>query len=534
MQTNDKIPDPPEGGDTLISMAEEQAQLLAEQKRRFDDLLLREGIRETFHESFEDLFYFVPVPYFVLDIDARIITVNLMATQMMHLERDDLVNSNFRRFVAQNDLPVFDGFSNKVFSAGDTYSTELTLLIPESSDVVVRAHCIASKENNNCFLALVDITAQKNEMVKIQTLATRYKRLFESAKDGLLIMDAETFQVIDVNSSLIQMLGSSYDELLGKKLWEFDVFKNNPLVKDALLELQVTGFVRLDDVTVETNDGQIMNAEIVSNAFMVENKKMIQCDIRDVTERKKTDQALKETVTKLREDNSNKDKFFSIIAHDLRRPFGCIIGYSNLLAENVHEQRYDKIEEYATIVQNSSWRAMDLLMNLVEWSQSQMGRISFKPADVELSSIVVEVAELSRDFARQKSINLTWNVPNGIMFYADRAMICIILRNLVSNAVKFTNQGGNVVINAHQTPHEVMFSVNDDGIGMDTSTIEKLFRSDERYTTFGTQREMGTGLGLLLCKEFVEKHGGKIWVESHLGKGSSFYFTIPVPPFTQL
>lgn len=496
-------------------------------------MLLNEGIPGTSTESFEDLFYFAPLPYFVIDNVARIIQVNLSGTQIMHLDKSDLINSNFRRFITQNDLPVFDKLLSKVFSAGFPYSVEFTMLIPENPDVIVQAQCLASKQNSNCLLILTDITSQKHLEEKLQTMATRYKRLFESAKDGLLIMDAEDCQVIDVNSSLIAMLGSSYDELLGKKLWEFDAFKSNPLVKDALLELQVNGYVRLDDIYLERPDGQLINAEIISNTFMVENKKMIQCDIRDITEFKKAEQVLKDSFIKLREENKNKDKFFSIIAHDLRRPFGCIIGYSNLLAEYVHDKKYDKIEEYADIVQNSSWRAMDLLMNLIEWSQSQMGRISFKPENVELSSIISEVAELSRDFARQKSINIQWNIPEHITIYADRAMISIVIRNLISNAIKFTNQGGNVVINVNCTPLEILFSVNDDGIGMDSGILGKLFRSEERFTTMGTQREMGTGLGLLLCREFVEKHGGKIWAESKLSKGSSFFFTIPIPPTTE-
>ncbi|HEX2934953.1 MAG TPA: PAS domain-containing sensor histidine kinase [Bacteroidales bacterium] len=516
------------GENALINTAEEQALLLAEQKRRYNEILKNEGIQETFHESFEDLFYYAPVPYFVLDNEARIIQVNLSGSKIMHLDMADLINSNFRRFVAQNDLPVFGDLFGEVLSTGYPHSAAFTLLTPENNEVVVHAQCIASKENNNCYLTLLDITTQKNDEDKLRTIATRYKRLFESAKDGLLIMDAENCQVIDVNSSLIAMLGSSYDELLGKKLWEFDVFANDPVVKDALLELQVNGYVKLDDVAIDTPEGPII-AEIVSNAFMIENKKMIQCDIRNVTDRKKTEQTLRDSVSKLRETNSHKDKFFSIIAHDLRRPFGCIIGYSNLLAEYVHERKFEKVEEYAAVVQNSSWRALDLLMNLIEWSQSQMGRISFNPANIELSSVVSEVAELSRDYARQKSIRISWNIPDNITFYADRTMVCIVLRNLVSNAIKFTNQGGNVVVNASHTPHEILFSVNDDGIGIDSATLGKLFRSDERFTSNGTQREMGTGLGLLLCKEFVEKHGGKIWVQSAPGRGSSFYFTIPVP-----
>jgi signal transduction histidine kinase len=236
---------------------------------------------------------------------------------------------------------------------------------------------------------------------------------------------------------------------------------------------------------------------------------------------------LQESEVRLRELNATKDKFFSIIAHDLKNPFNAIIGFSNILAEQIAKKNYDGIEEYAGIIKNSSQRAMSLLTNLLQWSRSQTGKMEFTPEPIKIATMVNEIIELSNDYARQKSITISSKIPPGTIVFADKAMICTILRNLVSNAIKFTNPGGEIVISVQQKRDELVMSVCDNGVGISKDDIKKLFRIDENYTTQGTQKEMGTGLGLILCKEFILKHGGKIWVESEPGRGSTFYFTIP-------
>ena len=247
----------------------------------------------------------------------------------------------------------------------------------------------------------------------------------------------------------------------------------------------------------------------------------------DITERMRAEKALIESEANLRESNATKDKFFSIIAHDLKGPFNSIIGFSNILTEQVHEKDYDGIEEYARIIQNSSQRAMDLLLNLLEWSRSQTGRIVFNPEFVEIVTLINQVTELMNDSAQQKSIIISKKLPRNAPVIADKAMINTILRNTISNAIKFTHPGGQIIISVEQQKNELMIAIADNGLGIKKEAIDKLFRIEESNSTYGTQNERGTGLGLILCKEFVEKNGGKIWVESEVGKGSTFYFTIP-------
>jgi len=197
------------------------------------------------------------------------------------------------------------------------------------------------------------------------------------------------------------------------------------------------------------------------------------------------------------------------------------------MAERVTAKDYDKVSEYANIVQKSSWRAMDLLTNLIEWSNSQTGRINFCPEYFEFPMLVEEIFNLMKDLALQKSITIIKELSPSLVVFADKAMISSVLRNLVSNAIKYTHLGGMVSIKVKKNQHELLVSIIDDGVGLSNSAIEKLFTMEKNISTTGTMQERGTGLGLLLCREFIHKHEGKIWVESIQGMGSKFSFTIP-------
>lgn len=247
----------------------------------------------------------------------------------------------------------------------------------------------------------------------------------------------------------------------------------------------------------------------------------------NITDRIAAVQEIKLKNEELQKLNAEKDKFFSIIAHDLKTPFNSIIGFSEILVDQIKGKNYQGIEEYARIILHSSQRAMDLLMNLMEWSRSQTGRMEFSPQYHDIDVLINDATELLSDVAHQKLIAISKELPKNIRVFADKAMIDTLLRNLISNAIKFTNPGGSIVVSAEQKQDELMVTVSDNGVGIDADAISKLFRIEESYSTKGTQNEQGTGLGLILCKEFIEKHGGKIWAESEVGKGSKFCFTIP-------
>ncbi|MGQ1911006.1 sensor histidine kinase [Marinifilum sp. RC60d5] len=231
---------------------------------------------------------------------------------------------------------------------------------------------------------------------------------------------------------------------------------------------------------------------------------------------------------KLEELNNTKDKLFSIIAHDLRSPFNSIIGFSDLLNDNIKTLKTEKTKEYLSFINSAAKNTLTLLDNLLNWAKSQTGQINFNQKQIILTLIIGEIIELSNSTAAAKKIALTKNSIDDIKVYADEEMLRIILRNLVSNAIKFTNTGGNISILTKKEKLQIEIAVSDNGVGMNNDTKNKLFKLETNVSTIGTANEKGSGLGLILCKEFIEKHGGKIWVESKLGKGSVFKFTLPL------
>ena len=226
--------------------------------------------------------------------------------------------------------------------------------------------------------------------------------------------------------------------------------------------------------------------------------------------------------------NATKDKFFSIIAHDLKNPFASLIGASDFLVNSSDELTAEQLKNFHDIINQSARSGYRLLENLLEWSRMQTGRMAFKPKKVDLWDLVNEVVNLLTGSAEQKEICLTANIDENLIATVDENMINTVVRNLVSNAIKFTHRGGEIKVSSELFDGFIEITVADNGIGIPPEKIEKLFRIDEKVTQNGTENETGTGLGLILCKEFVERHGGTIRVESEPKKGSKFIFTIAV------
>ena len=336
--------------------------------------------------------------------------------------------------------------------------------------------------------------------------------LFNNIPDAIFVLDSNE-RIINTNPVALSLL-DSFRKNDGNSSNSKSVFPKRLLsAKDDVSELEFDEKIYYKTNTViNSSKGKYLGTLIV---------------LHDITERKQYENKLLKNELRLKELNASKDKFFSIIAHDLKNPFNSILGFSNILMEVVQDKDYEAVEEYAEIIQNSSQRAMSLLTNLMEWSRSQTGRMEFNPETIDIVALINDVTELLKYSAQLKSITIYKENDQSVMISADKAMMSNILRNIISNAVKYTRPGGSIVISTKQKQNELLVNITDNGIGINKENIEKLFRIDENYSTPGTQNETGTGLGLLLCKEFIDKHKGKIWVESEPNKGSTFHFTIP-------
>jgi signal transduction histidine kinase len=229
----------------------------------------------------------------------------------------------------------------------------------------------------------------------------------------------------------------------------------------------------------------------------------------------------------LQKVNAEKDKFFSIIAHDLRSPFNGFLGLTKMMADDLSGMSHADIQDIAVSMRDSATNLFRLLENLLEWSRIEQGLIPFSPEVSFLRPIVLESVSMVGGSANIKSIEITLEIPGDLSVFADSQILQTVIRNLVSNAVKFTPKGGKISLSARLTPEDkVEISIRDSGIGMDAEMLGNLFHIDARTGREGTEGESSTGLGLILCKEFVEKHGGTIWAESEAGKGSTFFFTL--------
>jgi len=251
--------------------------------------------------------------------------------------------------------------------------------------------------------------------------------------------------------------------------------------------------------------------------------------IIDITERMNAEAEIIYQNNELVKLDSEKDKFFSIIAHDLRSPFNSFLGLTQIMAEDLPSLTMAQIQEIAVKMSKSATNLYGLLENLLEWSQMKNGAFTFSPVVIYLGQLVDGCIDLTQESARHKEIEIKNDIAVGTEVLADRNMLLTIIRNLVSNALKFTPRGGKVNISAKTSVnHIIEVAIQDSGIGMSRSILDNLFRIDFKTNRLGTEDEPSTGLGLLLCKEFVEKHGGKIWVKSEVEKGSTFSFSIPM------
>lgn len=231
---------------------------------------------------------------------------------------------------------------------------------------------------------------------------------------------------------------------------------------------------------------------------------------------------------RLNELNATKDKFFSIIAHDLRSPFHAMTDFLKVFREGVSDWSEQELREFSGLMLSSTNNVYKLLENLLEWASLQTNSISFNPQEFSINELIEENSTILNQIAKKKQIALKHSDTENTKVYADRNMVGTILRNLTNNALKFTDKGGEVIINHQVSDRQVEVTISDTGRGIPQAMKTKIFKPSEKYSTLGTAQEEGTGLGLVLCKEFVERHGRKLTVESTEGKGSTFSFTLPL------
>ncbi len=393
--------------------------------------------------------------------------------------------------------------------------TTISSLVNESGEII---NYLGIKE---------DISSRKNAEHLLYESEKNFRLLFENSPLGTYIAKPDG-TILRVNNATLQILGSPSAEAT----MQINVLKFPPLVKNGYAEIfkkcVQSGQIQIIELRYKSKWGK----EIYLSNYIIPlkdeqgNVEIIYTIMDDVSDRE-------EALNTLRENNITKDKFMSIIAHDLKNPFGAILGFSDVLHKNFETYDIKTQKKYIGLIHKEIENTYKLLENLLLWSRSQRKKIEFKPKKINLFLKVFDTSEFLSQLAKNKSIKLTNTISLNDHVFADKDMLSTILRNLISNAIKFTPKGGKIIISAetktrNKNLRQIEISVKDTGVGISKEMLAKLFDITENTSTKGTENERGTGLGLILCKEFVEKHGGKIWVESEEGKGSEFIFTLPI------
>lgn len=369
---------------------------------------------------------------------------------------------------------------------------------------------------------------RQNEILKLHSFIQKEKRreyyytsILNNIGDPVFVKDDQS-RLLMVNDAFCEIFNLQRDQIIGKTLSE-DV---SPEERDIFLKIdkQVleNGIENINEETLTVRGGETRIISTKKTRFLdADNKKYLVGVIHDITDRKKTENSLKELI-------ATKDKLFSIVAHDLRSPFNSIIGFSELLIENSNDILLEDSEQYIKIINSSAKNTLILLDNLLNWAKSQTGQLSFNPEKILFSEVAQEIITLSKSIAKSKNIALECSCTDNLEIYVDVNMLNTVLRNLISNAIKFTNVGGHIKVSAASKQDHVKITISDNGIGIPKEKCNELFSIASNTTTPGTADENGSGLGLVLCKEFIQKNNGDIWVESEENKGSNFIFTLPI------
>jgi PAS domain S-box-containing protein len=369
------------------------------------------------------------------------------------------------------------------------------------------------------------------------------KKAVENMRLGVTITDLSG-KILYTNPGEAHMHGFEVEELVGQDVRIFaPPYRRRPMSLEHIQEW--SGSVR-ESVNVR-KDGSVFPVWLISDMVKDADGKPIAIvtSCEDITEQKRAEEELErhrdhleELVyartaevsaanAKLAELNVNKDKFFSIISHDLRNPFSVMLGYSQLLEANVETYDREKIKHLFGKLHMAAERLYALLDNLLTWARIQQGAMEYAPDIIEIRKMTEETIELLLSQAGEKQITLQHTMDGDVLAYGDYNMASTVLRNLISNAIKFTHEGGRIQVAVRQDDEQVELAVADNGVGVAADDLPTLFRIDIQHSHSGTAGERGTGLGLILCKDLAEKNGGKIWVESEAGQGTTVRFTLP-------
>ena len=488
---------------------------------------LAEKLLEGSKEKYRLLIHYTIDPIFSINPDETYRFVNEAFAQRVDSTPDQIIGKTPHDLYPWNDAEFRLNVIRKVFLTGEKAESEVrtTLKNGELRYYFTKVNPVKDDSGKVIWVTCnsTDITDRKKIEHALQESENHFKAMFNLAGSGIVLINADDCTIIETYNTAAGLIGLPINQIIGKECFNFICpnEKGNCPVKDLKNTVENCERVLL------TAKGE--HRKILKSVFAIKYKGM-DCFLEsfmDITEQKKNEEQLVLLNNELQRINSEKDKFFSILSHDLKSPFLGFIGLTNVLAEDAADFSLEELSSAVKSMSSSANNLYKLLMNLLEWSQMQKGTVSFNPAHLLLSEVVSQNIELLSSQYEQKEIEIINKIPTDQKVFADKEMLDSIFRNILTNSIKFSYRGGKVIVKAKEIENDfVEVSITDNGIGMSDSLVNKIFKLEEKTGRRGTENEESSGLGLLLCKEFVEKNGGKLWVESREDKGSTFYFTL--------
>ncbi|MBK7058904.1 MAG: PAS domain-containing sensor histidine kinase [Leptospiraceae bacterium] len=490
------------------------------------------------------------------DLEGNILYVNERCCEISKYSREELIGKSHRIINSGYHSKFFFENLYSTLKKGEIWRGEIRNKAKDGSIFWVATTIvpIKDKEGNilEYFASRTDITHRKNmeeelftsqQLLKEQNdklrhaqkemylMHSRYLDIFYLAPIGYCTIN-EDGSLQEANLALMGKLDYSHLEITKLKIYDFILPEEHDMLNLFLKNVKETGNPKSFEVRMKKKNETIFWVQLELVSF-TDNDGMAQYLIAmiDISERKQIELTLQTYTQELEKTNKTKDKFFNIIAHDLRNPFAGLMSLSDIMQTSLVENNNEQASiflKYTHMIFNSSKSALSLIDNLAQWAKTQTGNIAVNHRKVSFNFLVSITIPIVSGNAFNKNISIETDLTEEDIVYADEYLITTVLRNLLTNAIKFTHTNGKIVVSTKNKDGFFEVSVNDSGIGMNPQNLEKIFKIDSKFSNLGTNNEKGTGLGLILCKEFVELQGGRIWVTSNVGIGSTFTFTLPL------
>ena len=413
---------------------------------------------------------------------------------------------------------------------GRMFKEEMEWTKKSGKKIIVKVQSLPIKENGKIIYwhnSITDITEEQKSKARLMDSESRYRRLFESAKEGILILDERTGRIVDSNPYFRNLLEYSTREINGEKIWQIKPI--NEIVSDEITfeKLKKKVSIRHDDIFFETKSGNKIHLEFFLNVYFVDKKKVIQCTVRDITDRKKAEEAknLEIIYKNLKEMDGAKSDFLNIVSHELKTPLTAILAHLDVLKGSGNQTSL-RLDSLSAIKRNSK-KLEEMIENILEISRIESEKLDLHLSIVDFNKLLNETIDINKILLERKGLKLVKYVSSSLQLQADYKRLGEIISNLLTNAIKFTNSG-TITITAKEEKGNLLFIISDNGIGIKKEQQPYLF--NKFYQADPTIREKygGAGLGLYIVKKLVEAHNGTVFVESEFGKGSTFSFKIPI------